>query len=87
MIMVDTLLLGRSELQMLCSKYNLIEITKLTNTSNDLQEYRILIELVDEEGYYIFLVDNWLSRTSTKFLSKLKSDLNFAERIRQRIDE
>ena len=68
MIMVDTLLLGRSELQMLCNKYNLIEITKLTNTSNDLQEYRILIELVDEEGYYIFLVDNWLSRTSTKFL-------------------
>lgn len=87
MILIDTLLLDPSQLQILCNKYNVVESTNLTNTSNYTQEYRISVELNDEEGYYNFLFDNWLSRTSTKFLTKLQSDLNFAERIRQRIEE
>jgi hypothetical protein len=87
MNIVDTLLLEPEELQMLRNEYNIIEITNLTNTSQNVQEYVIQIELDDEEDYYNFLLDNWLSRSSTKFLSKLINDLNFAERIRQRLGE
>lgn len=82
---LDTLILGPSELQTLKSKYPHCITENLTNSDRLFQEYMVIIEYEDESNYYDFLIEKRLAMSSHNFYSRLKSDKRFEEKMRHRI--
>lgn len=78
---VDTLILGHEELNILTIEYTRCILRNLTNTAQAFQHYRIIIENENEEDYYDFLVQNKIAMSSHKFYSRVKSDKIFASKM------
>ena len=83
MKITDILLLGPEELKILCDRYPTCEVKKLTESEFVIQQYEISIQDEDEENYYNFLLDNCIAMSSHKFYSRVKSDKDFSDKIRQ----
>ena len=82
---VDVLHLGESELETVKRQYPGCSITNETHSYHSIQRYRVIIPSEDEEGYYLFLVQNTIATCSTNFLSRTQSDQRFAERMKANI--
>jgi len=84
---LDTLMLGPSELLIIKVKYPQCVTQSLTESDNLFQEYRIIIENEDESNYYDFLVDNHIALSSNKFYFRLKNDKRFGKRMISRMNQ
>jgi hypothetical protein len=87
MKIIDTLLLGQKELRLVLNTFPNAYSVNLSQTSNNTQQYQISLDIDEEDAYYNFILDNFLSMSSTNFLFKIKTDEAFAERMRLRIEE
>jgi len=83
---VDTLILGPSELLIIRIKYNKCVIEKLTKSCHNIQRYRVIIPDEDESNYYDFLIEEHIAMCSSKFYSRLESDKIFKERVKTKIE-
>ena len=82
---VDVLLLGKEDLFLLQKRYPEYVLTNMTNTSNFIQRYRLIIPGEDlDDAYYCFLLDNMIAMSSYNFRSRLDTDEKFTERMRKR---
>jgi hypothetical protein len=86
---VDTLHLGRDEVEIIMGKYPDAVITNQTNSNNAIQKHRIIIQSEDwlEDCYYYFLIDSCIAMSSTSFCSRVQSDPRFVSKMRARIAE
>jgi hypothetical protein len=86
---VDTLHLGRDEVEIIMGKYPDAVITNQTNTHNAIQKHRVIIQSEDwlEDCYYYFLIDSCIAMSSTSFCSRVQSDPRFVSKMRARIAE
>ena len=69
---VDTLVLGPSELLIIRIKYRRCVIENLTKSCHKFQKYRVIIPNEDESNYYDFLIDRNIAMCSSKFYSPWK---------------
>lgn len=82
---MDVLLLGPEELKILRDKYISCKINNLTSSEDLIQQYRLSMQVEDEEDYYNFLLDNCMAMSSHNFYSRVKVDKSFADRMKKRI--
>jgi hypothetical protein len=87
-IIQDLLLLRAEELKTLQAEYPGMT-ARPVNSGSTHSDDRYLIEVPtdDEEGYYIFLFDNFLLMASQNFMAKLEKDQEFRVRMTQRLAE
>ena len=82
---IDTLLLGKSEITLVEKKYPQCIVRNMTNSKQLTQRYRLIIPNEDlDDNYYNFLVDNSIAMSSSNFRCRLESDKKFTERMRTR---
>lgn len=84
MKITDVLILGPDELKAVCDQYPDGKIDQLSSSDNLIQQYRITVEVEDEEDYYNMLLDNSIAMSSHNFYNRVKVDKRFAERIKKR---
>lgn len=83
---IDTLLLGKREINLVLKKYPGCIIRNMTNSRQLTQRYRLIVENEElDDGYYNFLVENSIAMSSINFRSRLESDKNFADRMRRKL--
>lgn len=87
MIIQDLLLVGDEDLRCLQNEYPDSRITCLSGESSPAGHYLIEISTDDEDGYYNFLLDNFLPMSSHNFMAKAEEDAAFRDRMRRRIEE
>lgn len=86
MIIQDLLLLKAEELKSLQVEYPGMTVSSVTSGSTNVADrYLVEVPTDDEEGYYIFLFDNFLLMASHNFMARLETDQEFRARMRQRI--
>jgi hypothetical protein len=81
----DILLLGPGELNELCNCYPGCKVERLTTSESLIQQYRVQIEVEDEDDYYSLLLSKSIAMSSHSFYSKVKSDKNFSDRIKRKM--
>lgn len=82
---IDILILGPEELNIIKDKYPKCRILQLTNSDHMIQQYQVTINHENEDDYFMFLLDNVIAMSSSNFYSRVKSDKAFADRIKKRI--
>jgi len=81
----DVLLVGPEELAMFCRQYPDCVVSNLTGSAGNIQQYQVSVHVDNEEDYYEFLIDNCIAMSSQMFYSRVKSDPQFAVRMKHRI--
>ncbi|WP_224983583.1 hypothetical protein [Geomonas agri] len=84
MKLTDVLILGPAELEMVCEEYPGCAVGDVSPSYSLIKQYRITIEVDDENDYYNFLLDNSMATSSHNFYYRVRVDKNFYERIRRR---
>lgn len=88
MIILDLLLLRAEELRSLQNHYPDMKVRfAATSSMSAVDRYVVEVLTEDEEGYYNFLLDNFMIMASRNFMVRLEADSGFRERMRQRIAE
>lgn len=84
---VDVLFLAECDIHVLKERYPACVLTTQTNSSQSIQQYRLIIPNEDQynDGYY-FLFDNKIATSSRNFQSRFENDEFFKERIRARAE-
>lgn len=82
---VDVLLLGKHEINLVVRRYPACVVRNMTNSNQLTQKYRLIIPNEDlDDTYYNFLVDNGIAMSSANFRCRIDSDAKFTERMRTR---
>ncbi|TGU75073.1 hypothetical protein E4633_06355 [Geomonas terrae] len=84
MKLTDVLILGPEELRIVREEYPDCKVDRLSNSDTLIQQYRITLELEEENTYYNFLLENCMAMSSHNFYYRVKVDKIFSERIRKR---
>ncbi|QWV96923.1 hypothetical protein KP003_17305 [Geomonas nitrogeniifigens] len=84
MMLTDILILDQEELKLVRDKYIDCKLDKLSPSDSMIQQYRITIDVDNENSYYNFLLDNCIAMSSHNFYFRVKVDTIFFERIRRR---
>lgn len=84
-VIIDTLIIGLGIPTILTDKFPKCQLTRLASPDSTIQRYRISLKDEDEQSYFNFLQDNCIAMSSNKFYFKMKSDKDFADRMKARI--
>ncbi|GFO55570.1 hypothetical protein GMSM_25770 [Geomonas sp. Red276] len=82
---IDTLLLGEAELDVIKNEYPTCIITKQTNSHHIIQQYRIILSDEDEEDYYYFLLEHSIAMSSMNFIGRIRNDKLFRDKMRLKV--
>jgi hypothetical protein len=84
-IVIDTLLLGPDELEILRLKYPACEVVNQTDSQHKIQQYKVAIPDVTVDSYHDFLLESCFPMSSSSFLLRIKQDEKFAKSTRQKM--
>lgn len=84
-IIIDTLLLGPDELDILQLKYPTCEIANQADSRHKIQQYKVTIPNETIDSYHNFLLESGFPMSSSSFLLRIKQDEKFAKSIRQKM--
>lgn len=84
-VIIDTLILGPKELDIIKRKYLKCQTIQLTDSDHMVQYYQITIYNENEEDYYIFLLKNSIAMSSKNYYSRIKNGIRYADRIKATI--
>lgn len=84
---VDRLYLDRDEASLIEKDHPAALVKPLDVSAAKAQMYRVIIPSIDEEEYYLYLLHRKIATSSTNFINRIKSDKEFATRMKAKVIE